>query len=142
MCGAATKADLSDDLVRFQQSHVFEEQADHTLAFTLRSGRIVPEARKVRHQRHYLLTLLRAEHAAFSVALMRIVLLGRGECTQFAVPLRLQGIGDQAVVRIDVEVASLSKLRFVPRTLHLLAPHTVHLLGTHLELALYGQRNL
>ena len=69
-------------------------------------------------------------------------LVGCGERAQLGVPVRLERICHQAVVRIDTEVASLSKLRFIPGALHLLAPHPVHLLGAGLELVLHGQSDL
>ena len=112
------------------------------LPLTLRGGRIVPEAREVRDQCHYLLTLLRAEHTAFAVAVAFVVLLGGGECAQLVVPLRFERVGDQAVVGIDAEVASLGKLRFVTGTIHLLASHPVHLLSTALQFVLHGQGDL
>ena len=76
--GAATEADPGDHLIGFQQRHVFQEQTDHALALALRSGRIVPESREVRHQSHNLPTLVRTEHAAFCGALTLVVLLGCG----------------------------------------------------------------
>src|SRR5207237_9310265 len=76
---ATTRASLSDDLIGFQQRHVFQKQADHPFALTLWSGWIVPQAREVRHECHHLLALLRMEHPLVAVALALIVLLSRGE---------------------------------------------------------------
>jgi hypothetical protein len=79
MRGSAAEADLGDHLVLLQQSHVFQEQADHALALALRGGGVTPESRKIGNQGHHLLTLLRTERAALSIALPFVVFLGRGE---------------------------------------------------------------
>src|SRR5713101_7935472 len=88
MRGAATEADLGDHLIGFQQRHVFQDKADHALTLALRSGRIVPQAREVRYQRHHLPTLVGPEHPAFGGALTLEVLLDCGEAAWCSTPLR------------------------------------------------------
>src|SRR6266849_276966 len=105
MRGTATEADLSDHLIGPQQRHVLQEQANHALALALRGGGVAPESREVSDQSHHLLTLVRAEYAAFAGALTFVVFLRRGKCAQLVVPLRFERVRHQAVIRIDAEIA-------------------------------------
>src|SRR2546427_12424475 len=106
MRGAATEADLGDHLVGFQQRHVFQEQADHALALTLRRGRIVPQAGEVFHQRHHLPTLVRTERAAGGGTLTALSLPGCGEGARLWVLLRLPRICHPGVCRVEPEAAA------------------------------------
>src|SRR5215469_5746674 len=87
-------------------------------------------------QSHDTRTLLFAYGDAIFLTLLLILLLGGVPCTQFVIPVGLQGIGYQAVCRIDVQVASLSQIGLIPSTLHLLFTQKVHLIQPGLDLLL------
>ncbi len=56
--GAPSEADMDHDLLRSQQCHVFQEQADHALALPMRGRRVAPEAREACGQGQDLCSLL------------------------------------------------------------------------------------
>src|SRR5206468_4231221 len=95
---AAAEANVGDDLVGLRQGHVLDEEADHTHAFARWGGRVMPEPGEVGSEREHLPALLLAERPGLAVSLALVVFLGCRQRPQLVVPLRLQGVGDQAVV--------------------------------------------
>src|SRR5262249_25636113 len=64
------------------------------------------------------------------------------EPTQPCIPIGFQGIGDQAIVRIDLEVAPPRQLGLVASALQLHAPHAARFLDPTGDLVLYRERHL
>ncbi len=72
-----------------------------------------------------------------------LVLLLRGrQGPQPVVPFSLERIGDQAVVGIDLHVATPGQLGLVASPVHLLASQLIRLVGAHPELLLHGEGDL
>src|SRR6516164_6955870 len=84
-------------------------------------------------------TLMVADCRPILFVLLLILLLGGIQGPKFVVPLRFQGIGYQPVRRVDVQVASLRQVGFIPGSLDLLFTQTVHLLQAGLHLLLDGE---
>ena len=92
-------------------------------------------------QSHDTATLLFADDATILLALLLILLLSGVQGPQFVIPVGLERIGDQAVGRVDVQVASLREIGLIPSTLHLLLAQMVHLLPSGLNLLLDLERD-
>ena len=67
------------------------------------------------------------------------ILPGLVERAQLRVPVGLELVGDQAVVGVDLHVASAREIGFVARALDLLLAQAIGLVGARLELLLHGQ---
>ena len=81
--------------------------------------------------------------SACVVVLLAFVLALQGvELAQAFVPVGLQRVGHQSVVRIDLGVAAARQLGFVAGTLQLCLPPRGSLLDALRDLLLHGQRHL
>src|SRR2546427_304810 len=74
--------------------------------------------------------------------MLAIVLLRLVKRTQLAVPIDLQRIGDQPVVRVHAQVATLSELRLVARPFDLLAAQSVYVVESRLQFLLDCERHI
>src|ERR1019366_2429274 len=119
---AALEPDANDDVLPLGQSDVFEQQAGHALALAVGCVWILPEPWEVTGQGQDALALLRIDRGGVGLALVFVLLLGVGQCTQLAVPVGLQRTRNQAVVRIDLEVAALRQLGLIAGALDLSTP--------------------
>ncbi len=79
---------------------------------------------------------LGAECRSLLLASAFIFVGGLGMKTQLFVPIRLEGIGDEAVVGIDFHITPTRQLGFVSHPLDMLTACRVGLRGARLELAL------
>jgi hypothetical protein len=66
---------------------------------------------------HGSLTVLFAAVFVFPLSLVK--------CTQFLIPLRFEGVGDQPIFRIDAHIPALREVGFVPNPLDLLFPEAI-----------------
>ena len=73
---------------------------------------------------------------------LRVRLLRDAEHTQLRIPISLERVGDEPVVRIDLAEATRGEVDLVPRTLDVLAPEAVGLVAADDEFLLHVQRDL
>jgi len=137
---AAPEADLGDDLVRAQQGDVLDEEADHPLAFALRRRRIRPQAPEVGREREDPGSLGRIDERAIALAGPLVRLLRVGERAELRVPVGLEGVRDEAVVRIDPQVPALGELGLIAGPLDLHSAERIGLGGSGGELGLDLER--
>jgi len=109
-----------DGLLAFDQSDVFDEEPEHALPVPVGGTRGAPDRREVGGQRRYALALLWTEYRGVETAAALVVVLRLCQCAQLIVPISLERVGDQAIVRIDPQIASACRFGFVPRALDLL----------------------
>lgn len=48
LCGAPSEADLDNEILLFDERHIFDQQANHALALSIRCLGILPERTKIR----------------------------------------------------------------------------------------------
>ncbi|ESZ12168.1 hypothetical protein [Mesorhizobium sp. L48C026A00] len=94
------------DLLVDEQRDVFDEKAEHALAFDGTGALVVPDARKIGGQRPDALLRGLVQQRAVGLVLALVLALERVDVAQPRVPVGFQRVGDQAVVRIDLQVAS------------------------------------
>jgi hypothetical protein len=103
---------MGHDLVGPAQGDVLEEDADHTLALTLRSGGLAPESGEVGGEGEDLFALLSVEDEAIGLPPALVVLISGGQRPKLLVPIHLQGVGYQPVVGVDAQLATLGQFGF------------------------------
>ena len=101
-----------------------------------------PEAGEVGGEREDLGPALLGQRRAVGHAPPLVLLLRRRERPQLGVPVGLEGVGHEAVVGVDAQVAALSQLGLVAGPLDLPVAEPVGLIGARLELGLDSQRHL
>ncbi len=138
--GSTLEADVSRDVIGLEQRDVFQEQASEPLAFTVRSARVSPQPRDVVGQVQDGYSLLSIQRLLGGGALALVRLLRIGELAETGIPLGLESVGDQPVIRMNAQVAVLRELCVVPCTLDVLASETVGFHRACLHLRLDGQR--
>jgi len=142
LLGAALEADVQGDGVgSLEQRDVFDEQAEHPLALPIKRAGVLPQPREVHGQSEDCGAFLFGEHVG-GVALALCDLLGSSERTQFGVPVRLQHVGDQAIVGIDAQKPALGQVGLVARPLYLLLAQAVSLLSAGDHFGLHGECHL
>ena len=93
-------------------------------------------------QRQHLLTTLVIQDRSILLLLLFILLLGLGQGAKLIVPVSLQCVGHQPVVRIDLHEAVAGQFRFISGAFHLLPPWLVHFVQPGLQFRLYGEGQL
>ena len=124
------------------QRHVFDQQREHALAFQRTGSGVVPDAREVARQVDDSLARRLVELSLILVLLAFVLLLQGVEFAQALVPIGLERIGHQAVVRIHLGVAATGQLGLVARALQLRLAPRGGLLDALRDLVLHGQRDL
>ena len=71
-----------------------------------------------------------------------VLVLGGLERSEFVVPVGLEGVGNEPVVRIDREIAAAGELGVVAGALDVTGAQCVCFVGACFELGLDGQRDL
>src|SRR5207248_4707380 len=100
---------------------------------------VTPESGEVPSEAAHPGDLLIAQFLLASSRLSIVVLLGGGDASEPLVPLRLQGIGNEAVRGIDRHVATPGQIGLVACPLHMLASKAIGLLRPVVELLLDRQ---
>src|SRR5262249_9267806 len=126
--GASFPADLHADVVPPRQGDVLDQEPQHPLAVPRRGPRVIPHRREVACQPQDLLTGLRGEGdtARLFPPDQRLLRLGKGP--EPLVPALLEGLGDEAVLRVDQEELALRQPRLVADALDLAAVEGTDLL--------------
>ena len=104
--GAASEADVRVDDVGPAKGDVLDKEPEHPLALPHRRLRIAPELREVGGEREDLGALLGVDDLPIGDALPLVFLLRGGERAQALVPLGLQRVRHETVVRIDLHVTA------------------------------------
>ncbi len=89
------EAHVDMDGIGLVDGDVFDEQADHALALSLRSRRIGPQGGKITGESTDLRLLLVAQRGSCCVARPVVFVLRAGELAKSVVPVRFQGVGCQ-----------------------------------------------
>ena len=76
------------------------------------------------------------------MALALVVLLQGFESSELFVPIRLQGIGDETILRVALDEAPTLELRLVARPFQLLLTQLIGFLDTPADLVLDGESDL
>src|ERR1700728_933767 len=113
---------------------------DHAFSFPIRHAWIAPYLRKVGGQREDRRALLLIEQLAILGALLFTDLLCFCQQFQLAIPVCLEGIGYQAVIRIHAKIAASRALSVIACPLHLLLPQPVGFIQPRLKFLPYRQR--
>jgi hypothetical protein len=93
--------------------NVGEQQAGHALAFSLRSGRVVPDRGEVSDQLAYSGFPGFGEIGSGGILCLVVGVLGILECAQRGVPVGFQGVGDEPVGGVDVQLAAAGQVGVV-----------------------------
>ena len=92
------------------ESDVLDEEADHSLAFALRSGRVRPQHGEVGRKLANASLVFFTESASCCSACSFVIVLRALELAQRVVPVGFEGVGHEPVVRIDRQVATPCQL--------------------------------
>ena len=103
--GASAEAHVNQNPVDSVQRHVLDQQPQHAFALTRRRVDVVPELGEIRAQGKELLAFVLVEDELLAVALLLVALPRVLEPAQLLIPIRLQRVGHQSVVRVDSQVA-------------------------------------
>ena len=128
--GTTFEANMGGDLVGLDQGNIFDQQAHHSFPFPVGCSRIAPQRREVGGQRQDLRSALFIESRPVSFALLFVPFLSLGQGPQLVVPIRLQCVGNEPIVRIHLHVSSLGEVRLVPGALNLLVAQLIRLVQT------------
>ena len=117
----AAEANVDVDLVGLVERDVFDQQADDAFAFALRSARVGPELGEVGGELTDPGLVLVGELGVRCGAGVFVVVLGGLELAERVVPVGFEGVGDEAVVGIDRQVAAAAELGAMPGALDVVA---------------------
>ena len=128
---------------RGRRTHdVFEKEAVHALSFPLRSCRVFPKSGEVARERTDLRLAGLAQRLSRGLARPVVVVLRVGEFAQRVVPIRLQGVGYEPVVRVDAQVTPPSGLGMVMGAFDVATPQLIGLSSAGLDLGLDPEGDL
>jgi hypothetical protein len=139
---AALEADLDGDVGALDERDVFEPQSRHALALPVRRAWVPPEPGKIPGQSQDPRPQLRVERQWIGLASALVLLVRVRQGPQPIVPFPFERIGDQAVVRIDLHVATTGQLSLVAGPVHLFASQAIRFVRAHSQLLLHGQGDL
>ena len=139
--GATAEAHVNQDLVGSLQRHVLDQQPQHAFALARRRVDVVPELGEVRAQGKEFLAFVLVEDELLALALLLVALPRVLEPAQLLIPVRLQRVGHQSMVRIDPQVAAPGQLGLVLRALDRLVAKLVGALELRLELPSVRRRS-
>jgi transposase len=134
--GTARQPHVSGDLLRLDQCHVVDEQANDALALADVDTRILPEPRQLLGKVENASASLRTESFGLLFAAALVLFRRIGVPAQFVVPIRFERICDEAVIGIDLHVSPPRKLGLVAHSFDMLAPRGICLASPRLKLAL------
>src|SRR5262249_13867103 len=138
----AAEADVRRELLAFVECDVLDEEPQHALTFAIGSRSGLPERREIARQRQEARALRIVEDGVVGLPLALVFFLRLGQRPQSAVPFRLELVGHEAVVGIDLHEAPAREVGFVPRPLHVAPAQPIRLVGARLELLLDRERRL
>jgi hypothetical protein len=127
------------DRLRFDQGYVVNEQAYDAFALAGINARVIPDLRQLFGETENTSASLGTKCRSLVLASALVFLDGLCVKTQLSVPIRLEGIGDEAVVGVDLHVAPTRQLGFILHPLDMLAARRIGLGSASLELALNFQ---
>jgi hypothetical protein len=102
-----------------EERDIFDQQPQHALALACRRPRIVPHPREVGDQGLNPLAVVTAELMPIGLRHARVFVLERREPGEFLIPLLLERIGDEPMLRTHEHELALGKLGFFASTLDL-----------------------
>jgi hypothetical protein len=88
-----------------EERDVFDDQREHPLALAVRGLRVAPDGRDIGGERENARAFVLVDGEAIARALALVLLLRLGQRAQSRVPVGFQRVGDEAVGRIDLQVA-------------------------------------
>jgi hypothetical protein len=135
----AAKPHIDRDRRSLGECDVLDEQAGHALALTVGRRRLVPEPGQVGRERHDASALRLVEDHPVAAALPLGLLLGLGHRAEPSVPVRLELVSDQAVVRVDLHEPAAGQVGLVARPFHVAVPEVLGLVEARLKLLLHGE---
>src|ERR1700721_3705001 len=117
------------DRLRFDQGYVVNEQAYDAFALAGINARFIPDLRQLFGETENTSASLGTKCRSLVLASALVFLDGLCVQTQLSVPIRLEGIGDEAVVGVDLHVAPTRQLGFILHPLDMLAARRIALGG-------------
>ena len=120
-CGATTQTHVRGDDISPNQGDVFDEQTHDAFALARLDRGIVPDPREIVDQRQQLLSCMRIDEALIFLGLLLVVLLSGEVNAQLIVPLCLQTVDNEAIVRVRLHVSATCQLRLIAGTFQLSA---------------------
>ncbi|MER8930845.1 hypothetical protein [Mesorhizobium sp. M0859] len=109
------------DLLVDEQRHVFDEKAEHALAFDGTGALVVSDAREIGGGRPDALLRGLVQQRAVGLVLALVLALECVEVAQPCVPAGFQRVGDQAIVRLNLQVAPAGQFSLTAGSLQLRA---------------------
>src|SRR5438105_5908789 len=104
---------MSGDLFRLDQCHIVNEQSQNALALAGVDARVLPDSRQLLGEVENAAARVCIEDGGLFSAASVVVCGGISMKTQLVVPFRFEGIGNQAVVGVDLHVSSTREFGLV-----------------------------
>src|SRR5260370_31218192 len=114
----AAHAHIGCDLLRFDQGYVVNEQAYDAFALAGINARVIPDLQQLFGETENTSASLGTKCRSLVLASALVFLDGLCVKTELSVPIRLEGIGDEADVGGDLHVAPTRPLRVILHPLH------------------------
>jgi len=141
---------MGSNCVRLDQRHVVDEEAQDALALAGIDARVLPDSRQLLREIENAAAHVCIEYVCFLSTASLEVYGGVSMKTQLVVPFRFEGIGDEAVVGVDLHVSSTGEFGLVSQPLDMLAAQGVGLGSACFKFALnlqtdrqgHGRRHL
>src|SRR5581483_8005623 len=134
------EADRGHHLIGFLNGHLFNEQTGRTFPFSRSGLLIVPELAKASWDLFELCPLCCVYLMLITLVVLLLARSGLFQFPQFGLPFRFQDRRDQAIVRIDLQGATLGQIGFIVRAFSLKMAQVLGFLRTLNELILHGYR--
>jgi hypothetical protein len=134
---------MRHNAVRFLHGDILDEEPGNAFPLARRGPQVAPELGKGLGECHDRLPLQRVQLSLVLALLLFGSLPRLGQGAQLGIPLCLQDIGHQSVVRIDAEIPPLREICFILCALHLelSQPHDLGSPGHQFILYGEGKRN-
>ena len=141
-CGPTREADVGVHALALGQRHVGNQEAHHPFLLAGRGRGVSPEPRKVAGEGEDLGALFVADHPCVDLVRLLIRLLCRGERAKAVIPFRLERVGHESIVGIDLQEATLRQFGVVAGAFDLLLSQSVGLFGPRRQFLLHAERDL
>jgi len=110
---ATLEAEVQRDAIAAGQRDVFQQQPHHPFSFAVGRGRITPQLREAAGERKDRCSLLIADHLPILFPLTFTKLLRFNQHLQLGVPIGLERIGYEPIVRVHPQITSACQLGFI-----------------------------
>ena len=139
---ATAEANVNGDPLGLDERHILDQQRHDALALDRRGARIVPDAAEVFCEGEDAPARLLAEQPLIGGTLALVFALQRIQMPEPVVPVGFQRVGDETIIRVDLEITAPRELSLITGPLQLRAAQALGLLDAMGDLLLHREGHL